>query len=157
MKELNGFMAVFTSHESDVHERWVQGDNHACYGPGGGSMQELKPCPHCGSIDVYVRGRINAQVTCRICGMEGPEPWGNKAAIAAWNNLPRMSTIIAWQFQAAGAALALQRLISAAQHMREAQQAYDQYGSNEDSMSEAEEVFDGLLADLRNAMEARNG
>lgn len=110
MKELNGFMAVFTSHESDVHERWVQGDNHACYGPGGGSMQELKPCPHCGSIDVYVRGRINAQVTCRICGMEGPEPWGNKAAIAAWNNLPRMSTIIAWQFQAAGAVLENQRL-----------------------------------------------
>ena len=122
-------------------------------------MQELKPCPNpkCLSTDVYVRGRINAQVTCRICGMEGPEPWGINAAIAAWNALPRMSTIIAWQFQAAGAVLALQRIMSAAQHMREAQAAYDQYGSNEDSMAEAEEVFDGLLADLRAALEDSNG
>ena len=59
------------------------------------------------------------------------------------------TALIAWQLQAAGAALDLQRLMDAAKHMREAQQAYEQYGSNEDSVTEAEEVFDGLLADMR--------
>lgn len=57
--------------------------------------------------------------------------------------------LIAWQLQAAGAALALQRLMGAAQNMREAQAAYEQYGSNEDSVTDAEAVFDGLLADMR--------
>ena len=59
------------------------------------------------------------------------------------------SALIAWQFQAAGAALALQRIVDAAQVMRDAQQAYEQYGSNEDSVTEAEAVFDGLLDDIR--------
>lgn len=59
------------------------------------------------------------------------------------------TALIAWQLQAAGAALALQRLMDAAQNMREAQAAYEQLGSNEDSMAEAEAVFDGLLDDLR--------
>ena len=119
----------------------------------------ILPCPNpkCGSTNVYVRGRCNAQVTCRACGMEGPEFCGPNEVIGAWNTLPRMSTIIAWQFQAAGAALSLQRLMDAAQAMREAQAAFEQYGSNEDSVTEAEEVFDGLLADMRNALEARNG
>ena len=81
--------------------------------------------------------------------MRGPRDVAESAAIAAWNALPRMSTIIAWQFQAAGAALSLQRLMDAAKNMREAQAAYEQYGSNEDSVTDAEEVFDGLLADMR--------
>lgn len=59
------------------------------------------------------------------------------------------TALIVWQFQAAGAALAQQRLMSAAQVMREAQQAYETHGSNEDSVTEAESVFDGLLADVR--------
>ena len=59
------------------------------------------------------------------------------------------TALIAWQFQAAGAALALQRIVDAAQVMRDAQQAYEQYGSNEDSVTEAEVVFDGLLDDIR--------
>ena len=69
----------------------------------------------------------------------------------AWFLLPRAqhTALIAWQFQAAGAALALQRLMDAVQHMRETQQAYEQCGSNEDSVAEAEAVFDGLLADVR--------
>ena len=67
------------------------------------------------------------------------------------------TALIAWQLQAAGAALALQRLMDAAQTMREAQAAYEQYGSNEDSVTDAEAVFDGLLADMRKALEARNG
>ena len=76
----------------------------------------------------------------------------------AWFLLPRAqhTALIAWQFQAAGAALALQRLMSAAQVMREAQQAYETHGSNEDSVTEAESVFDGLLADVRRVLEARN-
>ena len=64
---------------------------------------------------------------------------------------------IAWQFQAAGLALQLQKLMDAAQAMREAQQAYEQHGSNEDSVTEAEAAFDGLMADMRHALEARNG
>ena len=59
------------------------------------------------------------------------------------------SALIAWQFQSAGAALALQRLMDAAQAMREAQAAYEQYGSNEDSVTDAEDAFDSLLADAR--------
>ena len=72
----------------------------------------ILPCPNpqCGSTNVYVRGRCNAQVTCRACGMEGPEFCGPNEVIGAWNALPRMSTIIAWQLQAAGAALENQRL-----------------------------------------------
>ena len=78
-------------------------------------------------------------------------------SISAWNNRPfedsQRAALIAWQFQAAGAALALQRIMDAAQAMREAQAAYEQYGSNEDSATEAEAVFDGLLADVRKALE----
>lgn len=62
------------------------------------------------------------------------------------------TALIAWQLQAAGAALALQRLMDAAQTMREAQQAYEQYGSNEDSMAEAEAVFDDILAKYHTAL-----
>ena len=99
--------------------------------------------------------------------MRDPGKSGDNARYiaAACNAVPALidavraqrTAIVAWQFQAAGAALALQRIMSAAQTMREPQQAYEQYGSNEDSVTEAEEVFDGLLEDLRNAMEARNG
>ena len=72
----------------------------------------------------------------------------------AWFLLPsaQRTALIAWQFQAAGAALALQRLMDAAQAMREAQQAYEQYGSNEDNVTDAEAVFDGLLADMRKVL-----
>lgn len=62
------------------------------------------------------------------------------------------TALIAWQLQASGAALALQRLMDAAQNMREAQQAYEQYGSNEDSVTDAEAVFDGILAKYRTAL-----
>lgn len=65
------------------------------------------------------------------------------------------TALIAWQFQAAGAALALQRLISAAQHMRAAQAAYEDYGSNEDSVVEAEAIFDIFLEDVRKALEGK--
>lgn len=55
-------------------------------------MPELKLCPHCLGANIYVRGHSNCQVTCRACGMEGPEPGGESAAITAWNALPRALT-----------------------------------------------------------------
>ena len=108
---------------------------------------DYPPCPLCGKHpDMLESGHI---ICCNIL-VDNPD---------AWFLLPRaqLTALIAWQFQAAGAALALQRLMDAAQAMREAQAAYEQYGSNEDSVTEAEEVFVGLLADMRHALEARHG
>lgn len=109
----------------------------------------ILPCPNpkCGSTNIYVRGRCNAQVTCRPCGMEGPEFCGPNEVIAAWNALPRMSAVIAWQFQAAGIALALQRIMDSGLKMREEQHVQWLLGNNEDSVTEAEAVFDGLIGD----------
>ena len=119
----------------------------------------IDPCKQCGATALLDGVGQDTFVRCsnHNCAMQGPYGADDMAAITAWNNIPSMSAIVAWQFQAAGAALALQRIISAAQHMRGAQAAYEQYGSNEDSVAEAEAVFDGLLADLRNALEARHG
>lgn len=108
---------------------------------------DYPPCPLCGKHpDMLESGHI---ICCNIL-VDNPD---------AWFLLPRaqLTALIAWQFQAAGAALALQRLMDAAQTMREAQQAYEEYGSNEDSAKEAEAAFDGLMADMRHALEARNG
>lgn len=115
-------------------------------------MPELKPCPSdyppcplCGKHpNMLESGHI---VCCNIVVDDSD----------AWFLLPRAQRIalIAWQFQAAGAALALQRIMDAAKHMREAQQAYEQYGSNEDSVAEFEAVFDGLLADVRMNLEEK--
>lgn len=106
-------------------------------------------CPHCGTEGVTEEYFGEYQTGCPHCGANGPYADSIEAAVSAWNALPRMSTIIAWQFQAAGAALALQRLLDAAHAMRETQRAYEKYGSNEDSVTEAEAVFDGLLDDIR--------
>ena len=112
----------------------------------------ILPCPNpqCGSNSIQVTNAgPSFWVFCHACLESGPVADSAYAAIEAWENLPRMSTIIAWQFQAAGAALALQRLLDAAHAMRETQRAYEKYGSNEDSVTEAEAVFDGLLDDIR--------
>ena len=112
---------------------------------------EIEPCKQCGATALLDGVGQDTFVRClnHNCAMQGPYGADDMAAIAAWNNIPSMSTIIAWQFQAAGAALALQRLMTAARTMREAQKAYEEHGSNEDSVAEAEAIFDGLLADLR--------
>lgn len=65
------------------------------------------------------------------------------------------TSIVAWQFNAAGTGLMLKRIFDAALAMRDAQIAYEQYGSNEDSATEAEAVFDGLLADVRVNLEEK--
>ena len=131
-------------------------------------MPELKPCPFCGVMPTlnesrYAENEYLASVSCRCVNDDIAESYflrsgktqveASAKSISAWNNRPfedsQHTAIIAWQFQAAGAALQLQKLIDAARVMREAQQAYEEYGSNEDSVTEAEAVFDGLLADVR--------
>lgn len=121
-------------------------------------MPAQNPCPNpkCGSNDVWsTSAGHDFWIYCNKCLLTGPIAESECAAIDVWDSLPRMHSIIAWQFQAAGLAFAMQRLMSAAQAMREAQQAYEQYGSNEDSMTEAEAVFDGLLADVRMNLEEK--
>lgn len=133
----------------------------------------ILPCPNpqCGNNSVQVTNAgPSFWVFCHACLESGPVADSAYAAIEAWENLPRMSTIIAWQLQAAGAALALQRLMDAAQAMRDAQQAWGKLigvdtdmritpGINQAActLSDAEDAFDDLLADVRNALEARNG
>lgn len=73
----------------------------------------LAPCPNhkCGSSDclvLQVQDRFWA--FCTVCNCDGPNAESVEAAKAAWDALPRMSTIIAWQFQAAGLALENQSL-----------------------------------------------
>ena len=138
-------------------------------------MPELKPCPFCGVMPTlnesrYTESEYLASVSCRCVNDDIAESYflrsgktqveASAKSISAWNNRPfedsQRAALIAWQFQAAGAALALQRVMDAAKHMREAQQAYEQYGSNEDSVTDAEDAFDSLLADARRVLEARN-
>ena len=115
------------------------------------STISIAPCPICGANAELDGVGQDTFVRClnHKCAMQGPYGKDEIAAVKAWNAIPSMTTVVAWQFQAAGAALALQRLVDAAQNMREAQRAYEEYGSNEDSVTEAEAEFDGLLADMR--------
>ena len=131
-------------------------------------MPELKPCPFCGVMPTlnesrYTESEYLASVSCRCVNDDIAESYflrsgktqveASAKSISAWNNRPfedsQRTALIAWQFQAAGAELQLQRLLDAAHAMRETQRAYEKYGSNEDSVTEAEAVFDGLLDDIR--------
>ena len=137
-------------------------------------MPKLKPCPFCGAMPTlnesrYTESEYLASVSCLCVNDDIAESYflrsgktqaeASAKSISAWNNRPfedsQRSALVAWQFQAAGAALALQRLMDAAQAMRDEQQAYEEYGSNEDSATEAEAVFDGLLADVRMNLEEK--
>lgn len=113
----------------------------------------ILPCPRCKSTDLGVWNFV----VCKDCEMRGPRDVAESAAIAAWNALPRMSTIIAWQLQAAGAALALQKLIESGQAMRNAQELFDLSFDYEGPARQMEELFDAALDEARNALEARNG
>lgn len=81
---------------ADVHERRLQGDNHARHCPGGGTMPEvILPCPACGGDEhVIVRNSFpsNKKRVCCRCGTGGPLLETEAAAIAAWNSLPRVLT-----------------------------------------------------------------
>lgn len=52
---------------------------------------ELKPCPYCGSVDVYISSAAFGRhyVLCRVCLMRGPEMTNMDSAKMAWNGLPR--------------------------------------------------------------------
>jgi hypothetical protein len=106
-------------------------------------MPELKPlpCPECGNDaqvikiernnnkpPVFVCLCKNHPCTDREAVYVSPE-----AAIAAWNALPRMSALIAWQFQAAGAALENQRLRERVEALEwfEEVRVYDLWGNHQ--------------------------
>lgn len=71
------------------------------------ALYEPLPCPDCGveKIDRHLDEHGKFFVQCSCCGRHGLHEDSGITAITSWNNLPRMSTIIAWQFQAAGLAL----------------------------------------------------
>lgn len=74
------------------------------------------------------------------------------------------TALVVWQFQAAGAARALQRLMDAAQAMREAQTAFERLVADDHesifavlrraakTMGDAEDAFDDLLSAYRREM-----
>lgn len=72
----------------------------------------ILPCPACGSTWVMTNTSPSGAdiVQCCNCYMHGPLCDTEEYATERWNTLPRMSTIIACQLQAAGAVLENQRL-----------------------------------------------
>lgn len=116
----------------------------------------ILPCPECGDDEcLIVIQELPSEewsVHCG-CGHAGRYCATEEESIKAHNALPRMSTIIAWQLQASGAALALQRLMNAAKNMREAQQAIGvDDGTRMQAackLCDAEDAFDDLLAGMR--------
>ena len=80
---------------------------------------ELLPCPNpkcSGNLGATNAGN-SYWVYCQDCLTTGPSSATEHGAIFAWNAMPRMSTIIAWQFQAAGLALENQRLIKMVEYL----------------------------------------
>ena len=72
----------------------------------------IAPCPICGAnADLDGVGQ-DTFVRClsHNCAMQGPYGKDEIAAVKAWNAIPSMTTVVAWQFQAAGAALENQKL-----------------------------------------------
>lgn len=133
----------------------------------------ILPCPECGDDEclIVIKELPSEEWSVHCgCGHAGRYCASEEDAIKAHNALPRMSTIIAWQLQAAGAALALQRLIDAAQAMREAQQAWEDFIRDKQddcapaeireaayNVGDAEDAFDDLLAGMLKDMETRHG
>jgi len=52
------------------------------------AMPELKPCPACGSTNVYF-GEHAINVFCDNCSMSGPAHIDDDKAIELWNAMPR--------------------------------------------------------------------
>lgn len=54
-------------------------------------MEEMKPCPFCGSESVVVRKQIepSSWVSCLICGALGPDGKTPEDAIVKWNEARR--------------------------------------------------------------------
>lgn len=51
---------------------------------------EIKPCPFCGSKDLYVRDNSGHYVACKNCDAYGPYGKDDKEAIQLWNLAPRV-------------------------------------------------------------------
>lgn len=121
------------------------------------ALYEPLPCPNCGAekIDRHLDAHGNFFVQCSSCGLAGLHEDCGISAITTWNNLPRMSTIIAWQFQAAGLALALQRLEYRGQSLRNAQWLAGRYSCFATEAREVGREFDTALADARKVLEIR--
>lgn len=82
----------------------------------------ILPCPACCSTDCEClictinadeKQDIHFHMVCNKCFTSGPITDDAESARQTWNAIPRMSAIITWQFQAAGAALENQRLRAA--------------------------------------------
>lgn len=123
----------------------------------------ILPCTDCGGECIAVREPtidLNEWRMHCFCGYAGRYCASEEDAIKAHNTLPRMSALIAWQLQAAGIALALQRLIDAAKNMREAQQALENLIGVDDGtrmqaackLCDAEDAFDDILAKHRKTL-----
>lgn len=52
-------------------------------------MGQIKPCPFCGSKDLYVRDNSGHYVACKNCDAYGPYGKDDEEAIRLWNHAPR--------------------------------------------------------------------
>lgn len=127
----------------------------------------IEPCPICGANAELDGVGQDTFVRClnHNCAMQGPYGKDEIAAVTAWNAIPSMSSLIAWQFQAAGAALENQRLRAVLKSVEEiVLEAPELNMSNFDedqiySINEAMISICGILLQesARNDLEARNG
>lgn len=53
-------------------------------------MKQIKPCPFCGSEDLYVRDNSGHYVACKNCDAYGPYGKDDEEAIQLWNLAPRV-------------------------------------------------------------------
>ncbi len=147
-------------------------------------MPELKPCPFCGVMPTlnesrYAENEYLASVSCRCVNDDIAESYflrsgktqveASAKSISAWNNRPfedsQRTALIAWLFQAAGAALENQRLLAVLKSVEEiVLEAPELNMSNFDedqiySINEAMISICGILLQesARNDLEARNG
>lgn len=51
---------------------------------------EIKPCPFCGSKDLYVRDNSGYYVVCKNCDTYGPYGKDDEEAVQLWNRAPRV-------------------------------------------------------------------
>lgn len=118
------------------------------------STISIAPCPICGANAELDGVGQDTFVRClsHNCAMQGPYGKDEIAAVKAWNAIPSMTTVVAWQFQAAGAALALQRLVDSGQSLRNAQYLAARISSFGPAAIEVGEEFDTALDDARAAI-----
>lgn len=112
--------------------------------------QRIEPCRDCGAPGQLEEDYFDYHVRCtsKFCAMAGPKGSSEEAAISNWNNLASMSTVVAWQFQAAGLALENQRLKTILQGILDNDGGEKGYNAFE---------LINFRKQARNALEARHG